>query len=179
MNEIMLATGIVLRSIPVSPNDDYMAGSDGQIYSRTRYKGFGRKDYVAWYPLRPHRNGKGYLTVSLCHENRKVTRSVHRLVCMAFHGMPPIATMQTRHLDGKPENNLPDNLAWGTQKENWQDRRIHGTASVGEKHWNAHFTDEERAHIQWAVVRGLCSQHQAARTLGVTQSCISAIVHTK
>ena len=35
-----------LRPIPVSPNDDYMAGSDGQIYSRTKYAGFGRKERV-------------------------------------------------------------------------------------------------------------------------------------
>jgi len=42
---------VILRPIPISPNADYMAGSDGQIYSRTRYKGFGRKEYVDWYPL--------------------------------------------------------------------------------------------------------------------------------
>ena len=40
---VHMNTKLVLKPIPVSPNDDYMAGSDGQIYSRTKYKGFGRK----------------------------------------------------------------------------------------------------------------------------------------
>lgn len=87
-----------------------MAGSDGQIYSRTKYKGFGRKVYVDWYPLRGHNNGKGYRTITLCHENKKVTKTAHRLVCMAFHGMPPTKAHQVRHLDGEPENNVPANL---------------------------------------------------------------------
>lgn len=169
-------TKIVLKPIPVSPNDDYMAGSDGQIYSRTKYKGFGRKELVDWYPLQGHMTPKGYRTISMSHENVKVTKSVHRLVCMAFHGMPPISTMEVRHLNGDPTDNRPENLRWGTAEENWQDKRMHGRATVGEKHPAAKFTDEERAHICWAVERGLCSQRQAARALGVALSSIQGIV---
>ena len=93
MQSIMMANGIELRTIPVSPNYDYMGGSDGQIYSRTRYKGFGRKEYTDWYPLKGNKTKKGYLMVSLCHNNIKVTNHVHRLICMAFHGMPIKRTM--------------------------------------------------------------------------------------
>lgn len=169
-------TELVLKPIPVSPNDDYMAGSDGQIYSRTKYKGFGRKELVDWYPLKGHMTPKGYRTISMSHENVKVTKSVHRLVCMAFHGMPPTDTMEVRHLNGDPTDNRPANLRWGTAGENWQDKRMHGRATVGEKHPAAKFTDAERAHIRWAVERGLCSQRQAARALGVALSSIQGIV---
>jgi len=170
--------GVRLRPMPVSPNEDYMAGSDGQIYSRTRYKGFGRKVRGDWYALRGHRpKGKGYFAVSLCHNNVKVTKSVHRLVCMAFHGMPPTSTSQTRHLDGDNQNNLPSNLRWGTQEENYQDRKAHGTECKGEKHPASKFTDAERRHIQWAVRKGLSSQRHAARVLGVSQASIGGIVH--
>jgi hypothetical protein len=173
---IRTISGVLLRAIPVSPNDDYMAGEDGQIYSRTRYAGVGRKERVNWYPLRGHVTTKGYRTVSLCHENTKVTKSVHRLVCMAFHGMPVSDTEQVRHLDGNPANNAPANLAWGGQYENWQDRKAHGRGCEGEKHHAAKLTDAERGHLRWAVAKGLCSINHAARVLGMSQSSIQAIV---
>src|SRR5690349_17026518 len=113
--DIQLDNGVRLSPIPVSPNSDYMAGTDGNIYSRTKYAGFGRKEIVDWYPLAGHSTKKGYQTVSLCHNNVKITKSVHRLICMTFHGMPSSKTMQVRHLDGDPANNRPENLAWGTQ----------------------------------------------------------------
>jgi hypothetical protein len=175
--QITLPTGVNLRPIPVSPNDDYMAGDDGQIYSRTKYAGFGRKHRVDWYPLSPRiPKGKGYKTVSLCHENRKITKSVHKLVCLAFHGAPPTPTAQVRHLNGDALNCAPTNLAWGTQRENWADRRAHGRVALGEKHHSAKLTDAEREHLRWALAKGLCSQRQAARMLGISQSSVQAIV---
>lgn len=179
MNEIRLESGVVLRPIPSAPNEDYMAGTDGQIYSRTKYKGFGRKEYVDWYPLKGHATKKGYRSISMCHENRKVTKNVHRLVCLAFHGEPATKALQVRHLDGNPENNRPENLSWGTQIENWQDREAHGRGCKGEKHWAAKLTDAERDHLRWALEKGLCSQRHAARTLGMSQAAISAIAGSK
>ena len=172
-------SGVRLVSIPVSPNDDYMAGDDGNVYSRTKYKGFGRKEYVDWYPLSGYTTKKGYVTISMSHNGNKVTKSVHRLICMAFHGLPENKSMQVRHLDGNPNNNRPSNLKWGTQAENWQDRRIHGTATAGEKHWASKLTNAEREHLRWAIESGLCSQRSAARALGMSQSAISNIVNNK
>lgn len=172
-------TGVILKPIPVSPNSDYMAGSDGQIYSRTKYAGFGRKVLVDWYPLKGHNSGKGYQSVSMCHENRKVTKSVHKLVCIAFHGFPPSKTHQVRHLDGVKSNNAPANLAWGTQEENWADRVLHGRGMEGEKHHASKLTDAERSSLRWAISKGLCSQRMAARCLGMSQSAIWGIVSGK
>lgn len=176
---ITLPSGIVLRAIPESPNDDYMAGSDGNIYSRTKYKGFGRKEYVDWYPLTGGRMRKGYKSVSLCHNNIKVTKSVHRLVCSAFHGPPSNKTLQVRHLDGTRDNNIPNNLAWGTQVENWEDRKAHGRGNGGASHPMAKFTDFERKAIRWAIQNELCSQKQAARMLSVSQAAIYGIVNSE
>jgi hypothetical protein len=156
-----------------------MAGDDGKVYSKTRYKGFGRKEYVDWYPLSGRRNKKGYVTISMSHKNVKVTKSVHRLICMAFHGVPTSETMQVRHLDGNPENNMAANLRWGTQEENWQDRKAHGRGCEGENHHASKLTNAERAHLRWAVEKGLCSQRHAARMLGMSQSSIFGTVHSK
>lgn len=46
------------------------------------------------------------------------TRRVARLVCAAFHGVPPPWTPVCMHLDENSRNNRPENLKWGTQKEN-------------------------------------------------------------
>lgn len=176
---MMLPNGVELRPIPSAPNDDYMAGSDGHVYSRTHYAGFGRKVRVDWYPLRGTRNSKGYLTVSMCHQNVRRTRSVHSLICEAFHGPKPFPSAQVRRLDGTRDNSVPTNLLWGTQEENWQDRRVHGTSSEGERHWASKLTDAEREHLRWAIAQGLCSQRHAARVLGMSQATVYAIAHSK
>lgn len=45
------------------------------------------------------------------------TYKVHRLICEAFHGQPD-GEQVCMHLDENSRNNRPENLAWGTQKEN-------------------------------------------------------------
>ena len=166
---------VTLKPIPVSPNSDYAAGSDGKVYSQTRYAGFGRKERADWYSLVGHISNRGYSTVSLCHNNQKVTKAVHRLVCMAFHGMPPSAAHQVRHLNGNRTDNRPCNLAWGTQKENWTDRKAHGRGMDGENHPMSKLSDAQREIIRSAVAMGLCSRRHAARMTGMSQSAISSL----
>jgi len=179
MNDMKLENGIILKPIPISPNNDYMAGSDGQIYSNFRYKGFGKKLYVDWYPLKsyPDKNG-WYRHVTLSHENKRITKSVHRLVCMAFHGLPPNTSSQTRHLDGDNQNSKPDNLKWGTRSENYADRVAHGKGFEGEKSPNSKLTNFERSALRWAINKGLCSQRQASRLMGMSQASMKRIAHS-
>lgn len=44
--------------------------------------------------------------------------NVARLVCEAFHGIAPDDKPICMHMDENPSNNIPENLKWGTQKEN-------------------------------------------------------------
>lgn len=46
------------------------------------------------------------------------TLKVHRLVCEAFNGPAPEGKDVCMHLDEDSRNNRPENLAWGTQREN-------------------------------------------------------------
>lgn len=71
------------------------------------------------FKLTVHTNPHGYRVV---HPGE----TVHRIVCATFHGAPPFAGAQVRHLDGNLANNHADNLAWGTCAENHADRRGHG-----------------------------------------------------
>jgi hypothetical protein len=55
-----------------------------------------------------------YLAVLYRGKNYKI----HRLVCEAFHGPAPSPASVVIHLDENALNNRPENLRWGTQKEN-------------------------------------------------------------
>lgn len=43
---------------------------------------------------------------------------VHRMVCEAFHGPAPVEKPYVLHADENALNNKPENLSWGSQKEN-------------------------------------------------------------
>ena len=158
---------LVLAMEIQSVGRNYCAGTDGVIYSRARGD---------WRPLKAHGNGNGYPCVTIMDDGRKTTRAVHSLVCEAFYGPAPFKGAQVRHLDGNPENSFPANVAWGTQSDNWRDRRCHGNGLEGEKHHASKLSDEDRAHVRWAIERGLCSQRHAARSLGMTQSAIGQMI---
>jgi hypothetical protein len=155
---------IVAREIDGFPM--YCAGTDGRIYSKARGE---------WRPLSQHGAANGYPCVTVMNAGRKTTRNVHTLVCAAFYGPAPFPGAQVRHLDGNVLNSTPENLAWGTQQENWRDRRAHGNGLEGEKHHAAKLSDIERSHVRWAIERGLCSQRHAARILGMSQSAIGML----
>jgi len=43
---------------------------------------------------------------------------IHRLICEAFHGPAPHGKAVVLHLNENALDNRPENLRWGTQKEN-------------------------------------------------------------
>src|SRR3990167_10424319 len=179
MDGLTLPNGVLLKTIPIAPNDDYRAGSDGQIYSRFRYKGKGKTLYKEWYPLKswPDKNG-WYRHVTISHNNIKITKSVHTLICMAFHGLRPFPSAQVRHLDSDNQNPKPDNLAWGTRSENWADRKTLKQRNAGDYNSNSKLTNFERTALRWAIKKGLCSQHQASRIMGISQHSVARIAHS-
>lgn len=106
-----------VKPIPGFPG--YFACSDGFVWSNRRNKGLSLSKKAS-YP-----NHDGYPTVALTTENGLIRKSVHRLVAMAFHGVPK-EKLEVRHLDGSRTNNRPENLKWGTHRENGQDMVNHG-----------------------------------------------------
>lgn len=51
-------------------------------------------------------------------QHDKKTYKVARLVCEAFNGPPPFKGAVCMHVDENSRNNRPENLRWGSQKEN-------------------------------------------------------------
>lgn len=48
------------------------------------------------------------------------TAYIHRLVALAFYGIPDSSETDVHHIDGNPRNNRPENLMWCTHQANCQ-----------------------------------------------------------
>jgi hypothetical protein len=75
------------------------------------------------YPQYSTLRGKKYFMgyqVALRKNNKSKSHLVHRLVCLAWYGLPPDSKWQVNHIDGNRENNNKDNLEWTTPSCNVQ-----------------------------------------------------------
>lgn len=139
----------------------YEASDQGRIRSldRTIIEKTGRAVNVRGRILKPTEGNKRYLLVTLSGR----TKRVHRLVLAAFEGENP--DMQVRHLDGDPQNNRIENLAYGTNAENMADSIEHGThAQASKTHCrNGHpYTgDNVRRSVSGERVCRACKREQA------------------
>lgn len=105
----------VWRVVPSAPG--YLASTHGRLM---------KAPYLAPLPNGGVRNYGGEPTrgVWVAGERRYIinidghSRKVARLVCEAFHGPAPDGYPVCMHLDEDSRNNRPENLQWGTQKEN-------------------------------------------------------------
>jgi len=70
------------------------------------------------------RDGSKYLAVCLTGNRGAKLHYVHRLILETFVGQASEG-LECRHLDGNPHNNRLDNLAWGSRKQNMDDRAEH------------------------------------------------------
>lgn len=121
-------------------------------------------------PLRGHPDKDGYLRIVLSRGRQRTTIGIHRAVAQAFHGLSP---HQVRHLDGDVSNNKPSNLAYGTAKDNADDRAGHGRTLRGELHGSAKASD---ADVLAALERSrIVGVKAAAGEIGLTQSGLSMI----
>lgn len=107
---------------PIPQIDKYGAGDDGKIYRIDKPKPVALKPWLGGYK-------NSYQMIRINSHNEYV----HQLVCRAFYGLPPKELPDTRHLDGNSLNNRPQNLDWGTPKQNALDRSAHGKLN-GENH---------------------------------------------
>lgn len=87
-------------------HDGYHASYDGKIYS-SKTRRF----------LKPRKNRLGYLTVGISINGKKYTRTVHRLVALAFIPNPDNLP-EINHKDGNKENNNVNNLEWSSRSSN-------------------------------------------------------------
>lgn len=152
----------LLTVIPGLPN--YRATGDGRIWSNSRAPRLG------WYELKPTIDKRyGYRLVGVYGK----TRLVHCLVALAFLGPRP-SGMDVRHLNGCKADNRSANLAYGTRKENEEDKARHGKKPLGERVGGSKLKNFEVLQILNRLKSGE-SQTSIALELDVDPSTVSDI----
>lgn len=121
--------------------------------------------------------GSGYRTVNLYKAGKRTTRTVHSLVAEAFIGKRPLGADICHGLNGVSDNS-PSNLRYGTRTENLNEKKLHGTEQLGEKHWNSKLTVSGVKQIRKASKRG-ASNVSLANRFSVSPTTISNIVNHK
>ena len=106
----------------------YEVTRDGRVFSLLNWRGYGKRE------LQQTPNSDGYPSVRILINGRRTRVAVYKLVAARYLSPKPSPSHQIRHLDGNRCNSDADNLAWGTAKENADDREIHGRTSRGAKH---------------------------------------------
>jgi hypothetical protein len=76
----------------------------------------------------------GHLVVTLGQGGRQQTHKVHRLVLVAFAGLPRPEQEALHGPGGRQDNRWPENLRWGTHVANMEDKYRDGSALVGGIH---------------------------------------------
>lgn len=114
---------------------------------------------------------KGYLSASLSWRHKLKHFTVHRLVCIAFHGAAPSHEHEVAHYDGNRLNARADNLRWATKLENEADKLRHGRRPMGEK-TNRSKLSSEQARI---ISRTTGPRREIAEVFGVSPSAIENI----
>lgn len=137
-------------------HEDYWFSNYGNVYSVKR----GVVRYLKGTTCSP----MGYKAVSV-KGPKKVY--IHRTVCELFNGPCPDGH-QCRHLDGNIKNNHADNLAWGTPKENNQDKVRHGTIAFGENNPMAKLTMESVSKMREIREKTNTPYHKIAKQFNVS-----------
>jgi hypothetical protein len=117
-------------------------------------------------PGKKHRGS--YLRVTLTVHGRPVKRTLHVVVCEAFHGPRPSPEHECLHKDGNDMNPTASNLRWGTRAENTADKRAHGTLLRGSRMPNAKLDERKVKTIR----RSKKPPGALARALGVDRSTV-------
>ena len=152
-----------MRMVPGHPG--YFATESGDVYSvRT---GAAR--------LLKTRDNRGYLVVNFTvgsgRSKYRKRMPVHRVVALAFLGLPPAGRPYCCHRNGDSKDNRVDNLYWGSPKDNVKDAIRHGTYGFGEKAPNCRVDDLGVALIRRRRIDGV-PVSDLAKSFGLSEGYI-------
>lgn len=153
-------------------------GSDGSVWSLRTLVGVPGE----WCECRQQTNRFGYKTVvvRVVIDGRMEWKKhlTHRLVLMAFAGEPPRGH-HARHLNGIRDDNSIENLAWGTPKENDDDKTVHGTRRQADTAVGRKLSSADVMNIRRRYSDGGCSMASIGEEYGVSGGTIWSVVRRR
>ena len=150
----------------------YQVSNMGRVKSLDRYvpTRWGTPTFRKGVMLKPKYSCHGYAIVSLCKKGEIKDMAIHRIVLETFVGSC-LPGQQCRHLDTDTRNNQLKNLCWGTQQEDWNDRRKYGKVHLGERHWSNKLTEEQVKEIRNTIRM----TNMFAAKFGISKTLIKSI----
>lgn len=126
-----------------------------------------------WKKLKTVKNPKsGYMQVNI---HGRLIR-VNRLIAFNFL-QNPLCYPEVHHINGKRDDNRVENLRWGNQKQNAEDRKIHGNNAEGIKLKTAKLNEEKVRAIR--EERSFMSLNQLKNKYGVSRKLILLVCQRK
>lgn len=93
-------------------------------------------------------NKNDYVRVLLrMKDGSRKMNTIHRLVCMAFNGMPPDLSYEVDHVNCDKSCSIENNLEWVTKKENNNRARNNDLIPIAEDHYKSILTNNEVKEI--------------------------------
>lgn len=162
--------------VPIYGFSRYEASSLGRIRS-LNYKNSG-----ACRVISACTTADGYLKSVFVNDKGIYKNStIHRLVCVAFHGYNK--GLEVNHIDGNKKNNNPSNLEWCTRSENAKHAIINGlwTVMSGESNGMAKLTVKDVEYIRRRKKEGgrYWGRNEIAKELGVSEKHIQHIANNE
>jgi hypothetical protein len=123
------------------------------------------------------RPGYGYLNVGLNINGKKRSKCVHRIIAIAFLGLPSMS-LDVNHINGIKTDNRIENLEWLSRSENIKHSfklglsKIHGMYSRNKK-----LNTEKVAEIRQKYLPRKYSFRMLGREYGVSEATIRQIVN--
>lgn len=166
-----IVEGIEFREISARPG--YICGTDGSIWScRTPRPGFRRywKKRKLVVVLTGPKKNIPYHYIKL---GRGRLYRAAPLILSIFKGSRPDG-MECRHFDGNSLNDRPDNLLWGTRRENRADSARLGRMIGGETHPMAKLKDSQIDEMR--SLAGTMTRKQLGKKFGVTDRYVGSVL---
>lgn len=168
---------VIHRDISGCPG--YRVTSDGDILSNWKPGRGGCRDNNDWRRIKSFPNSKGYLSLGIYVNGKRLSCMVHQLVATAFLGPKPDG-LEVRHLDGNQLNNRSDNLCYSTHADNESDKDKHGTKLLGDKHPRAILSSVDIDEIRRRASNGGWGiKTKLAKEFGVSNTTIHDVINNK
>jgi hypothetical protein len=135
----------------------------------------GRGIGAEWVTSKLSRTSFGHLNAAIMIGDRYRSYPVHRLVLEAFVGPRPPGHL-CRHLNGVPDDNRVENLAWGTPKENGEDAVRHREMKAERKHPLQRHAPETLAALKELLEVAERNFHQWRRGTTANRQRVAAVV---
>jgi len=152
----------------------YAVTDDGRVFSWAR--GWSTPSGARELSLAVQHRRSGHHRVQIYVDGESWYKGVHQFVLRAFVGPRPSPKHETRHLNGVPCDNRPENLKWGTAAENKADMKRNGYKFFGEHAPSAKLTWDEVDEIRRLYDSGEMYQTELAEKFNISQSQVSNIV---